>query len=389
MQVPSADLRWMRTAIRLGERNIGQVWPGPAVGCVLVRDGRLVGRGWTGRGGKPHAEAAALRQAGDRARGATAYVSLEPCAHHGRTPPCAHALIAAGVSRVVTPIVDPDTRVSDRGHRELEAAGIDVTTGVLRQEAIDAHVGFLSRITRKRPHVTLKLAATLDGRIATATGESRWITGSPARRRSHWLRARHDAILVGRRTVESDDPSLDVRLDGLEDRSPVRVIFDSRLRASTVSTLARTAGKTPLWICHTAQAPPEVKTCWRDIGARTLEVPASATGTVDPGAALANLAKQGLTLVLCEGGGALAASLLRAGLVDCILLFSAGAAVGEEGKPAIGQMGLERLPEAPRFRLSGHVEIAGDLMSRWVPDEADPLDPSVALAAQHRASSPD
>ncbi|TKA96810.1 bifunctional diaminohydroxyphosphoribosylaminopyrimidine deaminase/5-amino-6-(5-phosphoribosylamino)uracil reductase RibD, partial [Cereibacter changlensis] len=244
----------MALALSLGARGLGRTWPNPAVGCVIVKGARIVGRGWTQPGGRPHAEVMALRQAGDAARGAVAYVSLEPCAHHGKTPPCAEALIAAGVSRVVTALEDPDPRVAGRGHAMLRAVGIDVTEGVMGAEAAEANAGFLKRVTRGLPLVTLKLATTLDGRIATASGESRWITGPAARRAVHALRMSHDAVMVGVGTALADDPDLTVRDMGAG-HQPVRILIDSRLRHSAESRLGRTAGQHPVWICHGPGAP--------------------------------------------------------------------------------------------------------------------------------------
>ncbi|MBT3397327.1 MAG: bifunctional diaminohydroxyphosphoribosylaminopyrimidine deaminase/5-amino-6-(5-phosphoribosylamino)uracil reductase RibD, partial [Alphaproteobacteria bacterium] len=216
----------MRSALALAQRGLGQVWPNPSVGCVLVKDGHPIGRGWTQPGGRPHAETEALARAGDRARGATAYVTLEPCAHHGETPPCAAALVEAGVAKVVVACRDPDTRVNGGGIDALKSAGIDVVEGVLETDAIDLNIGFFTRVQSDRPMVTLKLAASIDGRIATSAGKSKWITGPGARAHGHGLRARHDAVLVGAGTVNADDPELTCRLPGMTGRSPVRVILE-------------------------------------------------------------------------------------------------------------------------------------------------------------------
>ncbi|MEL6518613.1 MAG: bifunctional diaminohydroxyphosphoribosylaminopyrimidine deaminase/5-amino-6-(5-phosphoribosylamino)uracil reductase RibD, partial [Pseudomonadota bacterium] len=217
------DARYMALALRLGAQRLGQVWPNPAVGCVIVKDGRIVGRGATAPGGRPHAEPQALAQAGDAARGATVYVSLEPCAHHGRTPPCCDALITAGVARVVSAMEDPDPRTAGQGHAALEAAGIVVETGVPCDQAARVHEGFVTRVTEGRPMVTLKLASSFDGRIATATGASKWITGPEARRCVHAARAAHDLVLVGGGTARADDPDLRVRDLGVA-RQPVRAV---------------------------------------------------------------------------------------------------------------------------------------------------------------------
>ncbi len=361
---PEADVRWMCHALGLAARGLGRAWPNPAVGCVIVRAGRVVGRGWTQPGGRPHAEAVALARAGPAAAGATAYVSLEPCAHHGRTPPCADALATAGVVRVVTPFDDPDPRVSGRGHARLRAAGIAVTTGVEAAAAARLQRGFLLRQTAGRPMLTLKLATSLDGRIATASGESRWVTGTASRRRVHALRACHDAVLVGAGTARADDPLLTVRGLGTMPQ-PVRVVAARGLDLDPGGALGRTAGASPLWLLHDPEATPAARSAaWQAAGARLLPV-ASGGGGLDPAAMLAVLGAEGLTRVFCEGGGTLASALLGSGLVDELWLFGAGLALGEEGRPAVGALGLERLAEAPRFRLLGVEEVGEDLLQHW------------------------
>ena len=251
------DGRFMALALRLAERGLGRTWPNPAVGCVVVKDGRVVGRGWTQPGGRPHAEVEALSRAGARALGATVYVSLEPCAHYGRTPPCTMALIHAGVRRVVAATLCPDRRVDGKGVAQLRQAGIEVDLGLMGAEAEALNAGFLLKERAGRPLVTLKLATSLDGRIATRTGASRWITGEAARARGHWLRATHDALMIGSGTALADDPSLTCRLPGLEARSPVRVVLDGRLRLPATSRLAATAGAVATWLFtrHPAGAP--------------------------------------------------------------------------------------------------------------------------------------
>ncbi|MBD3677128.1 MAG: bifunctional diaminohydroxyphosphoribosylaminopyrimidine deaminase/5-amino-6-(5-phosphoribosylamino)uracil reductase RibD [Rhodobacteraceae bacterium] len=354
----------MSLALALASRGLGQVWPNPAVGCVIVKDGRVLGRGWTQAGGRPHAETVALAQAGEAARGATAYVSLEPCAHHGQTPPCAEALVAAGVARVVTALRDPDPRVDGGGHALLRQSGIEVVEGVLEAEARQIQRGFLSRVTKGRPIVTLKLANSFDGRIATATGESQWITGPEARRMVHAMRARHDAVMVGAGTVRADDPSLTVRGLGVA-RQPVRVVVSRRLDLPLDGQLAQTAREVPVWILQGEDASRELVGAWKGLGARMIACPVGAGRQVDPAAALAKLGEAGLTRVFCEGGGALAASLLTAGLVDELIGFTAGVALGAEGQPSLGAMGVDRLAEAPRFRLIETRAIGGDVMHRW------------------------
>jgi diaminohydroxyphosphoribosylaminopyrimidine deaminase/5-amino-6-(5-phosphoribosylamino)uracil reductase len=358
------DRRFMALALSLGRRGLGRVWPNPAVGCIIVKDGRIISRGWTADGGRPHAEPQALSEAGKAARGATAYVTLEPCAHHGKTPPCAEALVAAGIARVVIAAGDPDPRVAGRGVVILKSAGIEVETGVLQAEADIDHAGFFSRITKGRPFVTLKIASSLDGRIATATGESRWITGPQARRAVHALRARHDAVMIGGGTARADDPMLDIRDLGLS-KQPVRVVISRRLDLPVEGRLAQTANAQPLWLCHGPEAEAR-RAEWKALGAECL--PCEVTGgQISPASALAALAEKGLTRVFCEGGGALAASLLREGLVDELIVHSAGLAIGAEGTPALGAMGIDRLGNAPRFDLAEVKQLGADVQSVWRP----------------------
>ena len=357
------DARHMRHALALGARGLGTTWPNPAVGCVIVAAGRIVGRGWTQAGGRPHAEVRALAQAGDAARGATVYVTLEPCAHHGQTPPCAEALIAAGVVRVVTALQDPDLRVSGRGHAMLRAAGIVVTEGVEAKAARAAHLGFLTRVTEGRPMVTLKLATTLDGRIATQAGESRWITGPQARRAVHALRLSHDAVMVGAGTLRADDPDLTVRDLGAG-HQPVRVVLDTRLSGDPSSRLGQTARTVPVWLCHGPGAPAEARDAWAATGARLIGCEAQG-GRVSAEAALRALGEAGLTRVFCEGGGHLAASLLREGLVDVLVTFGAGRVIGGDGLAAVAPLGVRALADAPAFRLEAVAEVGGDVMARW------------------------
>ncbi|MDV4143689.1 MULTISPECIES: bifunctional diaminohydroxyphosphoribosylaminopyrimidine deaminase/5-amino-6-(5-phosphoribosylamino)uracil reductase RibD [Shimia] len=355
----------MALALELGRRGQGRTWPNPAVGCVLVKEGRIVGRGWTQPGGRPHAEPVALAQAGAAAKGATAYVTLEPCAHHGKTPPCAEALIAAGVARVVVALEDRDDRVSGKGFEMLRAAGIVVETGVCAEEAARDLKGFFLRVDEGRPFLTLKLAASLDGRIATATGESQWITGPEARRMVHAMRARHDGVMVGAGTARADDPSLTVRDLGVS-HQPVRIVVSRRLDVPLMSNLAKTAKDVPVWIVHGEDADPTLLRTWEDLGAELLVCEREA-GHLAPAGVLRALGEKGLTRVFCEGGGALAASLLGAGVVDELVTFNAGMALGAEGYPAIGAMGVERLGAAPRMRLVEQRRCGADLMAIWRP----------------------
>lgn len=358
-----SDKRYMALALSLGQRGQGLCWPNPSVGCVLVRDGRIVGRGWTQPGGRPHAETEALKQAGDAARGATAFVSLEPCAHHGKTPPCAQALIAAGVSRVVSPIEDSDPRVAGQGFAMLRDAGIEVTTGVLLDQAERDHAGFFLKNEQGRPFVTLKLASSFDGRIATSSGHSQWITGPTARRAVHAMRARHDAVMVGAGTARADDPSLTVRDLGVQ-AQPVRVVVSRHLDLPLLGQLARTAKDIPVWLCHGPSPDPERAKAWEGLGARLIPC-ALHDHQIDPLDLVQQLGQAGLTRVFCEGGSALAASLLAQDLVDELIGFSAGLTIGAEGLPAIGALGLETLEAAPRFSLMETRAIGPDILHRW------------------------
>jgi diaminohydroxyphosphoribosylaminopyrimidine deaminase/5-amino-6-(5-phosphoribosylamino)uracil reductase len=370
VQIPTrmreADRRHLTHALRLGARGLGRTWPNPAVGCVIVAQNRVVGRGWTQSGGRPHAETIALAQAGEAARGAVAYVSLEPCAHHGKTPPCCDALIAAGIARVVVPMEDPDPRVAGEGLRRLCAAGVEVIIdAALTGDAMEANAGFLTRQASGRPLVTLKLAASLDGRIATARGESRWITGPQARAEVHMMRVQNDALLIGAGTARADNPELDVRLRGLEGAGPVRVVADGGLSLPLTGRLAMTAQTQPVWLLHRPDVDRDRRDAWRGVGAQTFACATDATGALDPLAMLHKLGDAGITRVLCEGGGKLAAALLRAGLVDRLVYFHAGLVLGREGLASIATLAEMPLNEMPRWRLVTQRRIGADLMSEW------------------------
>jgi diaminohydroxyphosphoribosylaminopyrimidine deaminase/5-amino-6-(5-phosphoribosylamino)uracil reductase len=359
------DRHMMDAALALARRGLGNVWPNPAVGCVIVRDGSIVGRGWTQPGGRPHAETEALARAGDAARGATAYVTLEPCAHWGNTPPCADALIAAGVGRVVAALEDPDPRVAGGGLARLREAGIAVESGLRAALAAEINAGFLRRVRDGRPLVTLKLATSLDGRIATASGESRWITGPLARRRTHLLRATHDAILVGTATVLADDPQLTCRLPGLEHRSPVRVALDRDLVIPPTVRLVAEAGTVPTWLVTAPGSDPERRAVLRQAGVTIIEAAPDAAGRIDLGDALRRLGERGLTRVLVEGGGRLAAALLRAGLADRLVWLHAPLLLGGDAVPAVAALALAALTEAPGFELLASETVGPDLLSTY------------------------
>lgn len=340
----------MQAALALGRRGLGRVWPNPAVGCVIVDTaGCVVGRGWTQPAGRPHAETEALKRAGDRAKGGTAYVTLEPCSHTGQTPPCAEALINAGVGRVVVALEDPDARVSGRGIAVLEAAGIAVERNILEAEARFDQAGFLSKVEQGRPLIALKSAASLDGRIATDSGHSQWITGPQARQRGHMLRAEYDAIIVGIGTALADDPSLNCRVAGLSEASPLRIVIDSKLRLDPASDLATRACDQSTWVFTTEAASARRRSRLEALGVRIIDAATDQNGRVDAKSVAHKLGDEGVTRALIEGGGALAASFLKADLIDRVHSFRAGLIIGGDGRAAIGPLGLDRVDDAPRF----------------------------------------
>jgi diaminohydroxyphosphoribosylaminopyrimidine deaminase/5-amino-6-(5-phosphoribosylamino)uracil reductase len=292
-------------------------------------------------------------------------VTLEPCAHVGHTPPCTEALIAAGVARVVVATEDPDPRVNGAGVAALQAAGIAVDVGCLASEAVALNRGFMIRMTSGRPMVTLKMAASIDGRIATGGGESRWITGPRARSEVHLMRAQSDAVLVGAGTVRSDDPKLNVRDLRIPESDPVRVVVSGALSLPRDSYLAQTAASVPLWLCHDADAEDGRRKAWTELGAELIEVPFQADGDMDLSSLLQRLGERGLTRVLCEGGGRLAAALIEADLVDEIVCYTAGLVLGEEAIPVVGGLEVAALQLAPRYRLLDVAPIGPDMRSHW------------------------
>ncbi|GLQ06469.1 riboflavin biosynthesis protein RibD [Sneathiella chinensis] len=356
----------MALALRLARRGLGRVAPNPAVGCVIVRDGVVVGRGWTQPGGRPHAEVGALAAAGEQARGATAYVTLEPCSHHGKTPPCCDALIDAGVARVVVAVQDPDGRVNGQGLARLKQAGITVTTGLCETEARTLNEGFMLAKTAGRPVVTLKMATSLDGKIATKTGNSKWITGDAARRYGHLLRASHDAIMVGVGTALADNPSLTCRIDGLLDRSPVRIVADTRLSLPLTSELVKTARQVPVWIVTVPGNDPDRLEAFRDLGVEIIEVKPSESGFAHMKTALDVLAQRGITRLLVEGGSHLQASLVKEHLADYLMWFRAAKIIGGDGISALQSIGLTNVGLAPSLELLETRRVGGDQLEKYL-----------------------
>ncbi len=363
------DGEHMRAALALARRGLGSVWPNPSVGCVLVQDGRVVGRGVTAPGGRPHAETIALASAGAQARGATAYVTLEPCSHHGRTPPCAEALIAAGVTRVVVACGDPDPRVDGAGIALLRAAGLEVVVGTLATEARSLQAGFLTRVGLGRPMVTLKLASTLDGRIATRTGESQWITGPAARRAAHALRGQQDAVLAGVGTVQADNPELTCRIPGYRRTPDLRIVVDSHLRTRLTARVVSTAATVPTWFLHRSGADADRILALNEAGVRLIEV-AGAEHGIDLAAGMQALGAAGLTRVLVEGGAQIAGALLRAGLVDRVAWFHAPSVMGGDGWPAAQAFGTTALDGMPRFHREGSRPVGDDMLTEFSRREA-------------------
>ncbi|MAU41695.1 MAG: riboflavin biosynthesis protein RibD [Kordiimonas sp.] len=341
----------MKAALALAYRGLGRVWPNPAVGCVIVdRKGHVVSRGWTQPGGRPHAEQIALDAAGDKAAGATVYVTLEPCAHHGVTPPCAQALIDAHVGRVVVAIMDPDPRVAGRGLDMLKAAGITVELGIGADEARKLNAGFLTKVSQQRPYVILKAATSIDGLIATGTGQSKWITGPSARKMAHYFRGQVDAILVGSATVLADDPALTCRLEGMEDRSPVKIVLDTALKLSTDCQLLKTAGDVPVWIVTTQPETHPKAQAFISVGAEIVFLEKTSEDLqIDIGELLTALAARGITRLMVEGGSHVNASFLQQRVVDRLLWFRAPLIIGGDGLNAIQACGVKILDQAHRF----------------------------------------
>jgi diaminohydroxyphosphoribosylaminopyrimidine deaminase/5-amino-6-(5-phosphoribosylamino)uracil reductase len=363
-EAKAIDVRFMQLALTLGRRGQGRTWPNPAVGAVIVKDGVIVGRGWTQPGGRPHAEVEALRRAGEAARGATLYVTLEPCSHFGKSPPCADAIIAAGIARVVSAIEDPNPEVAGQGHARLRAAGIKVDVGVCTEEAARDHAGHFRRIRDKRPHVVLKLAVSPDEKIAAAGHKPVAVTGEAVRSRVHLLRAQCDAVLVGIGTVLADNPVLTCRLPGMIKRSPVRVVLDRALRLPGTTKLVHSARETPLWVMTSSlsEAPAAMK-----LGAAGAHVLRVATTTTPPGldlaAVLQVLAEKGITRLLVEGGSRVAASFVAANLIDEIWLFRGPDPIGDDGIAAFDALPLSAITGSPGLKVRASESIENDTLT--------------------------
>ncbi|MGE3067205.1 MAG: bifunctional diaminohydroxyphosphoribosylaminopyrimidine deaminase/5-amino-6-(5-phosphoribosylamino)uracil reductase RibD [Hyphomicrobiaceae bacterium] len=360
------DRAMMHLALRLAKRGLGTTSPNPSVGALVVDEatGEVIARGWTQPGGRPHAETEALARAGDRAAGATMYVTLEPCAHTGRSPTCSESVIASGIRRLVCASADPDPRISGRGFAMLRDAGVEVVADVLESEAAWIAAGhILGNSGFDRPFVQAKIAVSADGRIAPGRGQPLWVTGEEARAAGHLLRARTDAIVVGRGTVDADDPDLTCRLPGMAGRSPVRVVLDSRLSIALQSRLVTTARQTPVWVVAGAPAPAERARMLREHGVEVREVEAKAGGGAKIAAVLAMLRGSGIRRILLEGGPGLWSAFLDAGAIDEVVVFRGADRADAGGLLPFGTRGLDVLEDARAWTVHKQTGIGSDSVS--------------------------
>lgn len=358
------DERFMRLALALGRRGLGNTWPNPAVGAVVVKDGVIIGRGWTQPGGRPHAETQALKRSGEAAKGATLYVSLEPCSHRGKTAPCADAIIRAEVARVVSALEDPNPEVAGSGHRKLADKGVQVDVGLGGEAARRVHAGHIRRITDGRPHVMLKLAISADGKSGGEGRRPITITGEAARERVFQMRAQSDAILIGIGTVLTDNPALTCRLPGMFDRSPLRVILDSQLKLPLASHVVATVRETPTWVFAAQSASQLAGEILEERGARVFRI-GSDKGGLDLAEMLKILAGEGITRLMVEGGPRVAASFVEADLVDEALLFHAGKTIGEQGVDALEGLPLSAITQCGALHAAGSEQIGPDRLDRF------------------------
>ncbi len=361
------DEFFMQIALRLAKRGVGLTAPNPSVGCVIVKEGRIIGRGWTAPGGRPHAETQALQRAEEYVgnagvQGAVAYVTLEPCSHHGNTSPCAEALVRAGIARVVVASEDPDQRVNGKGIAMLQKAGVEVVCGVGAKEAEKINQGFLNRINLKRPYVTLKLATSVDGKIATRAGESQWLTGEEARNFSHLLRMRNDAVMVGVETIINDNPTLTCRLNGLNGVTPIRIVMDSKLRTPKNANILKENNIYKTWIL-TCTRPKKV--FLNHSASEIIRLGKNAEGRVNIREAMRLLAERGINHLLLEGGGTLAANCLKNHFVDEIIWFHAPKIIGGDGKPSVAAMKINSLLKVNRLELISSRQYGEDIFTRY------------------------
>jgi diaminohydroxyphosphoribosylaminopyrimidine deaminase / 5-amino-6-(5-phosphoribosylamino)uracil reductase len=356
------DERFMALALTLGRRGLGHTWPNPAVGGVIVKDGVIVGRGWTQAGGRPHAEVEALKHAKKAAQGATMYVTLEPCSHQGKTPPCADAIIKAGITRVVSALEDPNPEVKGQGHERLRAKGITVDIGLGAEEARRVHAGHIAKVTQGRPHVLLKMAISADGKVGLAGRKPMQITGETARQRVFQMRAQSDAILVGIGTVLSDNPQLTSRLPGMMERSPVRVVLDAKLRTPLATSVLATMRETPTWIIASRKASPIAEEILQQRGCKVFRVDDD-NGKLDLDGVLKVLAGEGITRLMVEGGPTVAASFVAADLVDEAALIHSDKLIGEGGIAPLEGLALDALTS--RLHARGSEALGPDTLERY------------------------
>lgn len=355
VSAPSAlaadDSRFMDLAFTLGRRGLGNTWPNPAVGAVIVKDGIIVARGWTQPGGRPHAEVEALRRAKKDAQGATLYVTLEPCSHQGKSPPCADAIIRAGIVRVVSALEDPNPEVAGKGHEKLRARGIVVDVGLGADEARRAHAGHIARMTKQRPHVMLKMAISADGKVGLAGRKPAALSGEAARDRVFQLRGRSDAILVGVGTVLSDNPHLTCRLPGMEEQSPVRIVLDAQLRVPLSTAVVATVRETPTWVFASRKASTIAEEILQQRGCKVFRAEEK-DGRLDLDHVLKTLAGEGIGRLMVEGGPTVAGALVEAGLVDEAVLVRSEKTIGEDGIAPLEGMPLDALTSGLHARGS-------------------------------------
>ncbi len=346
------DQIYMRNALALARTGLGRTWPNPVVACVLVKNGHIIARAKTADGGRPHAEDLAIKQAGDDAKGATAYVTLEPCAHEGKTPSCARLLIEAGISKVVVAVLDPDMRTNGQGLDLLRKAGVEVISSVLEQKAFEINEGFFLKQLKQRPFITLKTATTLDGKIATQIGQSKWITGDTARTRGHMFRAQHDAIAVGVNTVFQDDPSLTCRMNGVQ-KNLIRIVFDTHGKLTGGEKIFEDTKNNPVWIITAAKE-------LNIVGVKILQVSKNKQGQINIKEALQAITAEGVTRLLIEGGATLMTSFLSMDLFDELLWFRAPSIMGGEGLNAIQQLNIQEMDEIKKLKLIETMQLGKD-----------------------------
>ena len=356
------DARFMALALALGRRGLGNAWPNPAVGAVIVKDGVMLARGWTQPGGRPHAEAEALRRAKKEAQGATMYVTLEPCSHQGKSPPCADAVIKAGITRVVSAMEDPNPEVAGQGHARLRDKGIAVEVGLCGEIAARDHAGHIARMREHRPHVTLKLALSADGKVAAAGRKTVVLSGAAARARVFQMRGESDAILVGIGTVFADNPQLTCRLPGMLERSPVRVVLDSQLRLPLATSVVATVRETPTWVFTSGNPSAIAEEILRQRGCQVFRV-GDRNGRLDLDEVLKVLSEQGITRLMVEGGPTVAASFVAADRVDAAVLVRAEKTIGASGIDALDGLPLDAL--TGRLRASGTERLGTDSIETY------------------------